>query len=119
MQRVDKWLWFARAVKTRTRAAEFVGEGRIRLNGQRVEAPAKSVKPGDVITMALPERTLVWKVLGVGDRRGPASEARLLYEDLSPAAPVGATPDSVGPQAAPGRPTKQERRAMARLLGRE
>lgn len=119
MQRIDKWLWFARAVKTRTRAAEFVSEGRIRLNGQRIEVPAKTVKPGDVITMALPERTLVWKVLDVGERRGPASEARLLYEDLSPPEPVEKAPAQPAREPGAGRPTKQERRAVARLLGRD
>lgn len=123
MQRIDKWLWFSRALKTRSLAAAAVVDGRIRINGVRVDAPAKAVKPGDVVTATLPERVLVWKVLAPGERRGPASESRLLYEDVAP--PAASAERSVAEQApgerddGAGRPTKQERRAIDRLLGRD
>ncbi|MET0604975.1 MAG: RNA-binding S4 domain-containing protein, partial [Beijerinckiaceae bacterium] len=112
--RIDKWLWFARALKTRTLAATAVSEGRIRLNGGRIDAPSRVVRVGDVVTASLPERVLVWKILAEGDRRGPASEARLLYEDLAPPErPAAPTLDPAGArEPGAGRPTKQERRAI-------
>ena len=82
-QRLDKWLWFARFAKTRTLAAKLVGEGRVRVNGTRAEAPAKLVGAGDVLTIAAPHLTAVVRVVSPGERRGPAPEARLLYEDIS------------------------------------
>ncbi len=89
-QRLDKWLWFARIVKTRSLAAKLVTEGRIRLNAVRIETPAKSVGPGDVLTIALEREVKVLRILGSADRRGPYSEARLLYEDLATPAPKNA-----------------------------
>ena len=82
-QRVDKWLWFARIVKSRTLAAKLVTEGRIRVNSLRIETPAKGVGPGDVLTIALERDVKVLRILANGERRGPYSEARLLYDDLT------------------------------------
>jgi len=82
-QRLDKWLWFARVVKTRSLAAKLVTEGHVRVNAQRIETPAKPIGPGDVLTIALEGRVAVLRVIGIGARRGPFSEARLLFEDLS------------------------------------
>jgi len=82
-QRLDKWLWFARFAKTRTLAARMVTSGHVRLNGQRTDSAAKAVAIGDVVTIALPRVTLVVRIEGLGERRGPAPEARLLYLDLS------------------------------------
>jgi ribosome-associated heat shock protein Hsp15 len=82
-QRLDKWLWFARFAKTRTLAAKLVASGFVRLNGQRADNAAKAVAVGDVITIALARATLVVRVEGLGERRGPAPEARQLYLDLS------------------------------------
>ena len=120
MQRIDKWLWFSRALKTRSQAAAAVAEGRIRVNGVRIDAPAKSVKAGDVITAALTGRLLVWKVLADGDRRGPAEEARALYEDLSPGSPPRPDDDrpAPDPSSAHERPGKSEKKAIDRLLNR-
>jgi ribosome-associated heat shock protein Hsp15 len=114
-QRIDKWLWHARLVRTRSAAAALAASGHVRLNGARIAAPAKPVKPGDVVTIALDARVRVLKVTGFAPRRGPAEAGRALYEDLSPADP--------GPTEAPagvrdsgrGRPTKQDRRAIARF----
>ena len=83
-QRLDKWLWFARVVKTRSLAAKLVLDGHVRVNAQRTETPAKPVGPGDVLTIALESRVAVLRVVGIGARRGPFSEARLLFEDLNP-----------------------------------
>jgi ribosome-associated heat shock protein Hsp15 len=82
-QRLDKWLWFARVVKSRSLAARLVAEGHVRLNGKRIEVPARLIGPGDVLTIALERQVRVLKVLGSGERRGPFAQAKLLYEDLS------------------------------------
>ncbi|HVL72095.1 MAG TPA: RNA-binding S4 domain-containing protein [Beijerinckiaceae bacterium] len=81
-QRLDKWLFFARFAKSRTLAARLVAEGHVRVNGGRVENAAKGVAVGDVLTIAAPRTTCVVRVEGLGARRGPAPEARLLYSEL-------------------------------------
>jgi ribosome-associated heat shock protein Hsp15 len=78
-RRLDKWLWFARFAKTRTLAAKLVSDGFVRLNGQRVDSPAKALAIGDHLTVALPRTTAVVRVEGLGHRRGPAAEAQELY----------------------------------------
>ncbi|MDQ0475371.1 RNA-binding S4 domain-containing protein [Labrys wisconsinensis] len=85
--RLDKWLWHARVTRTRTLAAKLVAEGHVRVNGVRTDQPAKPVKAGDVLTIALERTVRVYRVRELGDRRGPASEAQALYEDLSPEPP--------------------------------
>ncbi len=82
-QRLDKWLWFARFAKSRTLAAKMVTSGFVRLNGQRTDNAAKAVAVGDVVTIALSRTTLVVRVEDLGERRGPAPEARQLYADLN------------------------------------
>ena len=82
-QRLDKWLWFARFAKTRTLAAKLVTSGFVRVNGQRTDNAAKALAIGDVVTVALPRTTLVVRVEALGERRGPATEARQLYIELN------------------------------------
>ena len=113
-QRIDKWLFFARVVKSRSLAAKLVQAGRVRLNRDKIDQPAHQVKPGDVLTVTLERRVVVLRVLAPGSRRGPAEEARTLYEDLTPPAP---SPREALPDAMPalrdsgsGRPTKRDRR---------
>jgi ribosome-associated heat shock protein Hsp15 len=81
-RRLDKWLWFARFAKTRTLAAKLVSDGHVRVNGERVENAAKALAVGDVVTIAAAHTTAVVRVEGLGERRGPAPEARLLYAEL-------------------------------------
>jgi ribosome-associated heat shock protein Hsp15 len=83
-QRLDKFLWHARVVKARTSAAELVERGHVRINGVRERSPGHAVKPGDVLTIALDRTVRVLKVIGFSERRGDASAARGLYEDLQP-----------------------------------
>lgn len=90
-QRLDKWLWHARLGRTRSLAAQLVSNGKIRVNRERVTKPAYSLKLGDVITAALGGRVLVLKVAGFADRRGPATEARELYTNLTPGPDGGDT----------------------------
>lgn len=81
-QRIDKWLWHARVVRTRTDAAELVARGRVRLNGARETSPGHCVKAGDVLTIALDVRNRMLKVVAFTERRGDAQTAHALYEDL-------------------------------------
>jgi ribosome-associated heat shock protein Hsp15 len=81
-QRLDKWLWHARVVKARTSAAALVEAGHVRINGVRESAPGHAVKSGDVLTIALDRSVRVLKVIGFSERRGDATAARVLYEDL-------------------------------------
>ncbi|PDT78201.1 RNA-binding S4 domain-containing protein [Bradyrhizobium sp. C9] len=81
-QRLDKWLWHARVVKARTSAAELVASGHVRINGTREKSPGHAVKAGDVVTVALDNSVRVLKVTGFAERRGDATAARVLYEDL-------------------------------------
>ena len=81
-QRIDKWLWHARVVKTRTSAAELVAAGHVRVNSARVVTPSHPVKIGDVLTIALDRRIRIWKVTDFSERRGDANAARRLYIEL-------------------------------------
>lgn len=118
---MDKWLWHARVVRTRTAASELAGAGRVRINGARIDAPSRAVKPGDVVTVAL-ERVRILKVVSFAERRGSASDASLLFEDMTPA--FHATKEAartregepVTREPGAGRPTKRDRRAIDRLM---
>ncbi len=83
-QRLDKWLFFARILKSREKAASCIKEGYVRINGVRAQAPAKLIKSGDVLTIALERQVLVLRVVLPGLRRGPASEAETLYSVEKP-----------------------------------
>jgi ribosome-associated heat shock protein Hsp15 len=89
-QRLDKWLWHARVVRTRAAAAELAASGYVRINALRAQQAAKPVSLGDIVTIALPHRVLVLEVLGFSERRGPFSEASKLYREIDR---DGATPD--------------------------
>lgn len=116
--RLDKWLWHARFARTRSLAAKLVAEARFRINGNPTGKAHHAVRPGDVLTFPLGPHIRVIKVLALGVRRGPAPEARLLYEDLDP--PQAQPPTPKDPPVATredgaGRPTKRERRQIDRL----
>jgi ribosome-associated heat shock protein Hsp15 len=116
-QRIDKWLWHARVVRTRSAAAALVGEGLVRVNGVRCDAASRVVRPGDVVTVALDRHVRILKVAGFAERRGSSIEAQALFEDLTPPRPAAPDPASVPGQrdAGSGRPTKRDRRALDRL----
>src|SRR6185436_7820665 len=80
--RLDKWLWQARFCKSRALAARLVGEGAVRLNAERVTKPATPLRVGDGLSFAQGDRVRSVRVLALGTRRGPAPEARALYDDL-------------------------------------
>jgi ribosome-associated heat shock protein Hsp15 len=120
-QRIDKWLWHARVVRTRSAAAELVTSGHVRLNGQRINAPSGLVRIADVITVALDRNVRILQVAGFAERRGGAEAGRTLYCELTPvaAAVESGPPQSPQRDAGAGRPTKRERRAVDRLQGEE
>jgi ribosome-associated heat shock protein Hsp15 len=116
---VDKWLWAARVFKTRSLASSACDGGKVDVNEQAVK-PAKNLRFGDVVQVTLPRgRRRILKVAALDDRRGSATIARALYEDLTPPEPPRlrqASPPWRPPGA--GRPTKRERRDLSRLRGR-
>lgn len=117
--RVDKWLWAARFFKTRSLASDAVSGGKVKLNGAATK-PARDIKVGDKLEIANGETRWTVTVQALSDKRGPAPEARLLYEE---------TPESIAAREAErnsrkfvqdpaadlhGRPTKRDRRQMDR-----
>ena len=113
-QRLDKWLWCARLSRTRSGAARLIEAGKVRINGARALKPCRLVQAGDVVTASWLGKLTVVRVLGSAERRGPASLARALYEDLTPPAPEPGLDGSLrqGP-----RPTKRNRRRLDALRG--
>ncbi|MBR1134365.1 MULTISPECIES: RNA-binding S4 domain-containing protein [Bradyrhizobium] len=81
-QRLDKWLWHARVVKARTSAAALVTSGHVRINGVRETSPGHGVKAGDVLTIALDRNVRLLRVTAFAERRGDATSARALYDEL-------------------------------------
>ena len=112
-QRIDKWLWFARIVKTRTLAQKLAVSGRVRVNREKCDSASHALKVGDVLTIALGRSVRILRVLHPGIRRGPPIDARLLYEDLSPVAPAGPTAAAMERAPGSGRPTKRDQRRLA------
>lgn len=121
--RIDKWLWAARFYKTRTLAARACELGRVEAQGQNVK-PAREVKVGDMLEIRNDSGTFQVEVLGLSDMRGPAPVAQALYRETEESRekrakaveerklmPVLETlPD--------GRPSKKDRRTLARVRGR-
>lgn len=114
-QRIDRWLWCARFLKSRSLAATFVQTGRLRVNGDRISRASRLIRPDDVLTFPLGPHIRVIKIVALATRRGPAPEARQLYEDLDPPSerPPETSPSGTASDA--GRPTKKERREIVAL----
>ncbi len=114
--RIDKWLWQARFFKSRATASKLCAEGRVRVDGRPVAKAHYAVKLGNVLTFPQGTNSIrVVRIVALGTRRGPAPEARALYEDLSPPSP--AERPAAGAFVAGGpRPTKAARRVMERIL---
>lgn len=137
-QRLDLWLWYARFAKTRTLAQALISRGRVRVNRIRIAKTSHAVRPADVVTLSTGPRVRVIEIKGIAERRGPASDAALLYVELTPApdrstsprpdgqkgAATQAGPETISNSApAPrtpgaGRPTKRDRRQITRLKAR-
>jgi ribosome-associated heat shock protein Hsp15 len=121
-QRIDKWLFFTRMVKSRSLAQSHIQSGHVRINGERALQPSQMVKTGDRVELALERRDVVLIVKSGGERRGPYEESRLLYEDLTPPPDEAKrlTPYEQAMRATgTGRPTKKDRRAIDKLMSDE
>ena len=118
-QRIDKWLWHARVVRTRSAASALANAGHVRINGARIDASSRPVRAGDVVTIALDRNVRVLKVTGYALRRGSAELARALFEDLTPVGAPAAEPPVGQRVAGAGRPTKRQRRETDWLRSRD
>ena len=107
--RIDKWLWFARFFKTRGLAAKLVSGGHVRVNSDKISKSAHAVGAGDTLTFPQGDRIRVVRLVATGHRRGPAPEALLLYDDLTPEQKRIPPPAKTEGK---GRPTKKDRRDM-------
>ena len=123
VQRLDKWLWFSRFFRSRTSAGKACNASKVRINGQIATKASATVKVYDILTFPRGNYIRIVRILDLGQRRGPASEARFLYEDLAP--PASSNKLSVDRRNSPGqrdagsgRPTKRERRALDQLQDR-
>jgi ribosome-associated heat shock protein Hsp15 len=120
--RVDKWLWAARLVKTRALASEAIRGGRVHVNGAAVK-PSRELKPGDRLEISLGQGiTKTVDVMALAERRGPAAEAALLYEETPESRQQRERASAERRLAAPpslgSRPSKRDRRRFDRARGR-
>jgi len=81
--RLDKWLWHARFFKSRALAARVIEKNGVRIDGRRVKKPGAAVRVGDTLTFVQGREVRVVRILTLGERRGPASEAATLYEVIA------------------------------------
>jgi ribosome-associated heat shock protein Hsp15 len=116
--RIDRWLWAARAFKSRSQAAEACDGGKVTVNDASAK-PHKLVRPGDEVAFTTPAGRRVWKVVEIAERRGSASVARALYADLTPPPRPEPVSDATLPRRDPGsgRPTRRDRRQMRKFFG--
>ena len=123
--RIDKWLWAARFFKTRSMAAQAVTGGKIHVNGARVK-PARAVQLGDELRIRRGEGEFIVIVQGISDRRRPAREAQMLYEETESSLQqreeireqkrLEAASKMYGPMK---RPDKRERRQIRSFTGKD
>ncbi|WP_342343812.1 RNA-binding S4 domain-containing protein [Chthonobacter albigriseus] len=134
-QRIDKWLWFARVVKTRPLAQALAEGGKVRVNGRKVDTAHHPVRRGDVLTIGVGSRVLVLEIVDFAERRGSYPDAVKLYIDRAPREmppdageePAGSAPPVEEAPAPPsgrptvhrgeGRPSKRDRRRFDRIGG--
>ncbi len=118
-QRLDKWLFFARMVKSRSLAQTYIQSGKVRVNDTPVRQPSHMVKVGDRLDISFERMDRILVVKAAGERRGPYEEARLLYDDKTPPRPPGerlTLLEQAVREPGSGRPTKKERRALDRFM---
>ena len=122
--RLDKWLWYARFLKSRSKATKFCQSSRFRVNGSIIAKTHCLVKQNDVLTFSIGSSIKIIKILKLGVRRGPAPEAQALYEDLSPPISLNTKGHKTSPyvgrrELGSGRPTKRQRRAIDKLMAKD
>jgi len=119
--RIDKWLWAARFYKTRSLACDEIDKGRVQVNGAAVK-PARELKAGDSVQLRSGAVTRTVTVLAISDKRGPAPQAALLYQETAESIAqrqLAAEQRRLAPEPAltltQGRPTKRDRRDGEKL----
>ena len=121
--RIDKWLWAARFFKTRSLATEAVAGGRVHVEGARAK-PARDVRVGETVSVTVGETTTVVVVRALADKRGPASQAALLYDETEESRLARERRRELRRLAPPlgadmaGRPSKRDRRRLEAMRGR-
>ena len=110
--RLDKWLWQARFFKARSISAKVISAGHVRLNGVKVKKTSTPIKLGDTLEFLQVETLRIVKIEALGTRRGPATEAQTLYEDLTPIPEISESAPEIERK---GRPTKRDRRAIDKI----
>ena len=117
--RMDKWLWHARFFKSRSLATQFCNAGKLRVGGVVIRKAHFLARPNMVLTFSRGPQVRIIKILALGTRRGPATEAKALYEDLSPSMSPTRTEANLSATVirtmGSGRPTKRERRKLDQL----
>jgi ribosome-associated heat shock protein Hsp15 len=117
--RLDKWLWYARFLKSRTSASKLCLTGRIRINSQRTIKAHSLIRVGDVLTFPQGTTIRVVQILELGQRRGPASEAQNLYKELTSPPTEARTGAKLPEKRGRARPTKKDRRDLERFRNPE
>ena len=115
--RLDKWLWYARFLKSRTNASKLCLAGKVRINSQRTLKAHSLVQAGDILTFPLGSTVRVVQIVELGQRRGPASEAQRLYQELARSSANFTFRAIVRDKKVRGRPTKKDRRDVERFTG--
>lgn len=114
-ERLDKWLWFARACRTRAAATRLVAAGAVRVNGTPTAKAHQALRIGDVVTFPQGNHVRVWRVVALAARRQGPALAQGLYEDLKPPTPENRLPPVPAAPAPPGRPDSRARRQLRAL----
>ena len=117
--RLDTWLWYARFYKSRSLSSKAILSGKLRLNSNKIIKPASKVKINDVLTINHINMVRIVQVQSLGSRRGPASEAQKLYNDLSGDMIEASKIKSVSEKSKKEtnkRPTKKDRRILDKIV---
>lgn len=118
-QRIDKWLWHARFFKTRSISQKQIATGKIRVDREKISSPSRKIVIGNVLTITRERDIQIIEIVGIADKRGPYSQAQLLYNDLSPPKlekqKQEQTKESMSRIQSEGRPTKHQRKKIMAL----
>ena len=117
--RLDIWLWYARFYKSRSLSSKAILSGKLRVNSIKIIKPASKVKIKDVLTINHVNTVRIIQIQSIGSRRGPASEAQALYNDLSPDVTAASKSKDVSEKSKKDtnkRPTKKDRRILDKIV---
>ena len=119
--RLDTWLWYARFYKSRSLSSKAILSGKLRLNSNKIIKPASKIKINDVLTINHVNAVRIIQIQSIGSRRGPASEAQALYNDLSPDVTAASKSKDVSEKSKKDinkRPTKKDRRILDKIVAK-